>query len=275
MDSSSIIGGVVGGMLGAQLSPGPAGKQGDAGAAGPAGPTGPAGAAGAQGPQGDPGPQGPPGPALAGDPNALVFCDGAGASDTDPALLAYAIDPYGRPMIADRRTGGAGAIWRNGTATWDGDATNIDGDGIVILGKNNLGTHDVNTGGLGRLKATKLQIMWRTVAAGQVDAYLLDSQGLRMRENGGTIPGGEPTFFVRRADGRVMMGGNLEMGIPALGQANANIIVGTGDPEGVVTAGQGSLFLRTDGDNSSTLYTKCSGSGNTGWAAVTNEPGPT
>lgn len=42
---------------------------------------------------------------------------------------------------------------------------------------------------------------------------------------------------------------------------------GTGTPEGVVTAAIGSLFTRTDGGASTTLYCKESGSGNTGWAA--------
>lgn len=42
---------------------------------------------------------------------------------------------------------------------------------------------------------------------------------------------------------------------------------GTGTPEGVVTAGVGSLFLRTDGGALTTLYIKESGAGNTGWVA--------
>ena len=40
---------------------------------------------------------------------------------------------------------------------------------------------------------------------------------------------------------------------------------GTGSPESSATAPQGSLFLRTDGGASTTLYVKESGSGNTGW----------
>lgn len=40
---------------------------------------------------------------------------------------------------------------------------------------------------------------------------------------------------------------------------------GTGTPEGAVTAGVGSIFLRTDGGASTTLYVKESGVGNTGW----------
>lgn len=45
------------------------------------------------------------------------------------------------------------------------------------------------------------------------------------------------------------------------------ITVGTGSPEGAVTAPVGSLFLRTDGGTSTTLYVKESGTGNTGWVA--------
>jgi len=42
---------------------------------------------------------------------------------------------------------------------------------------------------------------------------------------------------------------------------------GTGSPNGVVTAGIGSIYTRTDGGASTTLYIKESGSGNTGWVA--------
>jgi hypothetical protein len=44
-------------------------------------------------------------------------------------------------------------------------------------------------------------------------------------------------------------------------------IVGTGSPEGVVTATIGNIFSRMDGGASTTLYVKESGSGNTGWVA--------
>lgn len=42
---------------------------------------------------------------------------------------------------------------------------------------------------------------------------------------------------------------------------------GSGTPEGVVTAPVGSLYTRTDGGASTTLYIKESGTGNTGWVA--------
>lgn len=47
----------------------------------------------------------------------------------------------------------------------------------------------------------------------------------------------------------------------------AKIISGAGTPEGVVTAPVGSLFLRTDGGSTTTLYVKTIGAGNTGWTA--------
>lgn len=42
---------------------------------------------------------------------------------------------------------------------------------------------------------------------------------------------------------------------------------GAGSPESVVTAPVGSLYLRTDGGATTTLYVKTSGTGNTGWTA--------
>ncbi len=47
--------------------------------------------------------------------------------------------------------------------------------------------------------------------------------------------------------------------------SNAKLWVGSGDPEGNVTAGVGSLYLRTSGGSLTTLYVKESGTGNTGW----------
>ena len=40
---------------------------------------------------------------------------------------------------------------------------------------------------------------------------------------------------------------------------------GMGSPEGVLTANQGSIFMRTDGGAGTTFYVKETGSGNTGW----------
>lgn len=48
---------------------------------------------------------------------------------------------------------------------------------------------------------------------------------------------------------------------------SALLKIGLGAPEGIVSASQGSIYLRTDGGPTTTLYIKTSGSGNTGWTA--------
>jgi hypothetical protein len=53
----------------------------------------------------------------------------------------------------------------------------------------------------------------------------------------------------------------------AVNGLTAAFLTGTGTPQGVVTATVGTLFLRTDGGASTTLYIKESGTGNTGWVA--------
>jgi len=45
------------------------------------------------------------------------------------------------------------------------------------------------------------------------------------------------------------------------------LYTGTGSPEGVVVATPGSLYSRTDGSATTTLYVKTSGTGSTGWTA--------
>jgi hypothetical protein len=50
-------------------------------------------------------------------------------------------------------------------------------------------------------------------------------------------------------------------------RTDLHVLNGTGDPEGVVTASVGTLYLRADGGANTTLYIKESGAGNTGWVA--------
>lgn len=51
--------------------------------------------------------------------------------------------------------------------------------------------------------------------------------------------------------------------------ANILELTGAGTPEGAITAGVGSRYWRTDGAATTTLYIKGSGTGNTGWTALT------
>jgi hypothetical protein len=64
-------------------------------------------------------------------------------------------------------------------------------------------------------------------------------------------------------DGRVILGtaGKFQMA------DGMYVTSGTGTPEGVVTAGKGSLYLRSDGGAGTSMYIKESGTGNTGWVA--------
>lgn len=66
-----------------------------------------------------------------------------------------------------------------------------------------------------------------------------------------------------------MEDGKLRWGVWGLGNPDPFIMVGSGSPEGVVTASPPSIFLRTNGATDSTLYVKTSGANtNTGWHAA-------
>lgn len=61
----------------------------------------------------------------------------------------------------------------------------------------------------------------------------------------------------------------LDLNVRTLRISNDVIwMTGTGSPEGVTSAAQGSIFSRTDGAIGTTVYIKEVGSGNTGWSAV-------
>jgi hypothetical protein len=75
-------------------------------------------------------------------------------------------------------------------------------------------------------------------------------------------------FLARSAAGVAALTGSLTVsGSVTVGTSGPKWQSGTGTPEGAVTAPVGSLFSRTDGGASTTLYVKESGAGNTGWVA--------
>lgn len=53
---------------------------------------------------------------------------------------------------------------------------------------------------------------------------------------------------------------------------SVRILQGVGTPEGSITAGIGSLYMRTDGSTDTSVYRKETGTGNTGWIASTSTP---
>lgn len=66
-------------------------------------------------------------------------------------------------------------------------------------------------------------------------------------------------------DGQIILNGDVQIN----GDLTSDYLrYGTGTPEGVVTADVGTLYRRLDGTVGTTLYTKVSGVGNTGWVPV-------
>lgn len=62
--------------------------------------------------------------------------------------------------------------------------------------------------------------------------------------------------------------GYLTVNTAAIGPLVApRVNAGAGSPEGVLTAPQGSIYMRTDGGANTSFYVKESGTGNTGWVA--------
>ncbi len=65
---------------------------------------------------------------------------------------------------------------------------------------------------------------------------------------------------------QILCDGSMVRGLGAAAPT-VKFLVGAGSPEGVITAGIGSIYQRTDGGANTSLYVKESGTGNTGWVA--------
>jgi hypothetical protein len=102
------------------------------------------------------------GGAVVGPPNALAYYDALGAISGDALLTAIPLDQFGRPQIRDLRQGlgvnPPGAVFRQGAWQADGDAQNIQGEGIVVYGPAPNGLQDVANGTIGRVKYDRFQI---------------------------------------------------------------------------------------------------------------------
>lgn len=68
---------------------------------------------------------------------------------------------------------------------------------------------------------------------------------------------------IKRSTGVLTLSTSMVIG----GSGGPKVLSGSGTPESAVTAPVGSVYLRTDGSTSTTLYVKTSGTGNTGWTA--------
>ena len=69
----------------------------------------------------------------------------------------------------------------------------------------------------------------------------------------------------------VTVSGAVQVGATAglvVGASGPKVLSGSGSPEGAITAGVGSVYLRTDGGADTVAYWKTSGTGSSGWTAV-------
>jgi hypothetical protein len=83
--------------------------------------------------------------------------------------------------------------------------------------------------------------------------------------SGGLVNWADGNFTLTHATGKLTASGPV-----SVSGTVAGIYSGSGSPEGVVTAEPGSIYLNTAGGTDTSLYTKGSGSSNTGWVAVDN-----
>ncbi|MCJ7797592.1 MAG: hypothetical protein MUQ56_12670, partial [Thermoleophilia bacterium] len=112
-----------------------------------------------------------------GNPNSIAFYNPLGTTiTTDASLTAFPLDPFGRPQIWDKRVGGAGAVYRNGSWTVDGDPTDVVGDGIVLYGPAPNGLFDGLNGTIGRSKSSRFAIRMIQAGVDIGNAFRVDAE---------------------------------------------------------------------------------------------------
>jgi hypothetical protein len=147
-------------------------------------------------------------------------------------------------------TGGVHNLENTSTAVTSGD----------FFGKINFVSNDASTGASGNVAG----IYAKAVSDfGAVDLELYSAPsgapmvaGLTLGSDGKVYA--EIQDFVTKTSGK---------GLLFSGDSNIIWRAGSGTPEGAVTAPVGSMYTRSDGGASTTLYVKESGAGNTGWVA--------
>lgn len=99
-----------------------------------------------------------------------------------------------------------------------------------------------------------------TTSLGAALAPVYRSAAFLAENKGSGLP-----YFIAQSSGTVLV--TID-GDGKISLIDRSVSSGSGSPEGVVTAKIGSIYLRTDGASGTTLYTKVSGTGNTGWEVV-------
>lgn len=148
----------------------------------------------------------------------------------------------------------------------NGGATFVDSNGATIAGANLTGITVRDDTPLAAGVGGFISLGGKYTAGG---AYADGAVIKAMKTNGtdGNYSYGLVFGTIANGDGAVTERVRISDAGAVTFNSGPTLRTGTGDPEGVVEAPVGSLFLRTDGGASTTLYVKESGVSNTGWAA--------
>ena len=207
--------------------------------------------------------------------NMVVACNGTTVLDPLTRLTLDQILVNGG-TATDRQMGLAG----NSTLTF-GDAgkaqfgSNVSGAGDLQIfhDGNHSYVKDVGTGDLKLLGANTVRIQSADGSkdflvattngsnAGRLSMLYDDSEKLR------TTNTGTQTFGEANVQGFSSGDPSITMGT---GSTKVTWTRGTGTPEGSVTANQGSIYSRVTSDAVPKLYSKQSGTGNTGWEPISS-----
>ena len=213
----------------------------------------------------------------ASDGGNLFFCAGF-ALDANPEMK---LTKTGNLEVSGSITAGDGLIVTNGPFTLDGDS---DANSVATI--TNLSTSSAGAGGGLRLRHNDGAAM----GSGHRLGFVLFAGADNASDGFGYASGFES--FATEAWSGSAQGANFVINVTAdgansrsaaltltsdqatvesaqieMGSGGPIWLTGSGTPESSVTADVGSLYTRTDGGASTTLYVKESGTGNTGWVA--------
>ncbi len=187
--------------------------------------------------------------------STLNAWSGTSGNDTGSSFNAYGGNGYGSGDggMVQIISGSGGATGNGGEYqfyTGDGGSTSGDSGSFLIQ------TGSVTAGNTGGIALAVADAAGTNKSAGNVSIQLGAKTGSGTNSSFTVLGASAATVFKVAYDGTV-----------TVGSGGPTISAGTGSPESVVTAPVGSLFLRTDGSTSTTLYVKTSGSHDTGWTA--------
>ena len=227
--------------------------------------------------------------------NGAVSFEGIKLDVTDTASASGS-------ALLDLHVGGSSMfkIGKDGTITVDGDDTGTIGYrsdidmvllGDVAFGSGVVGIATVGVGNIGVVNAVNNFVAWTGDSpASTVDLALYRDAAATLAQRDGTnaqtvrvyetftdasnyerlsISAASGTNVIKPEAAGTGTASKLDLYLTDA----VKITSGTGSPEGAVTAPVGSIYSRTDGGTDTTIYRKESGTGNTGWVAVSNAGG--